>query len=42
MQVVDNEMVYHTPGILVIQMQTEGILCLSNEIPDWEQNEDVL
>jgi hypothetical protein len=26
----------------VIELKSEGVLCFSNEIPDWEENEDIL
>lgn len=33
---------YQRPAVLVIGFKSEGILCLSNNIPDWEEEEDIL
>ena len=42
MEIIETELIYHCPDVLVVSFKSEGILCFSNEIPDWEENEDVL
>jgi hypothetical protein len=39
---IETEQIYQSPDVLVIGFKSEGILCISNEIPDWEENDDVL
>ena len=34
--------VYQSPCILEIGFKSEGVLCFSNNIPDWEENDDIL
>ena len=34
--------VYQSPGSEVLSLEAEGVLCMSNRIPDWESNDDVL
>ena len=41
-EMFDAEWVYESPEVLVIELKSEGVLCFSNEIPDWEENEDIL
>jgi hypothetical protein len=41
-KVVDFEGLYQSPSVLVIGFKFEGILCISNNIPDWEENDDIL
>ena len=36
------KIVYRSPGVEVLNLETEGVLCMSNKIPDWESNDDVL
>ena len=37
-EMFDAEWVYESPEVLVIELKSEGVLCFSNEIPDWEEN----
>lgn len=38
-----DESAYTTPECVIFEMAPEGVLCLSpGQIPDWEENEDVL
>ena len=41
-EIGDTERVYYSPSMQIIALNAEGILCISNNIPDWEENEDVL
>ena len=41
-QIIETELIYRSPDVLVVSFKSEGILCNSYEIPDWEENEDVL
>ena len=41
-EIVDTERVYSSPAVLIIGFKSEGVLCISNNIPDWEENDDVL
>lgn len=36
------EGMYEAPSCSVVEIMTEGVLCGSNPIDDWEENEDVL
>ena len=37
------ESAYTTPECVIFEMAPEGVLCLSpGQIPDWEENDDVL
>ena len=39
---VETKEVYQSPSIKLLSFETEGVLCISNNIPDWEENDDVL
>ena len=41
-EVTETKLVYLSPGIEISGFETEGILCMSNTLPDWEVNEDIL
>ena len=41
-EIVDTERVYSSPAVLIIGFKSEGVLCISNNIPDWEENDDIL
>ena len=41
-KVVYFEGLYQSPSVLVIGFKFEGILCISNNISDWEENDDIL
>ena len=40
--IVETKEVYRSPSIKLLGFETEGVLCISNNIPDWEENDDVL
>ena len=41
-EIVDSEGVYNSPTVQIIAFKAEGVLCISNNIPDWEENDDIL
>ena len=41
-EIVDTERVYSSPAVLIIGFKSEGVLCISNNISDWEENDDIL
>lgn len=41
-EIVETKVVYNSPSIKLLGFETEGMLCLSNNIPDWEENDDIL
>ena len=41
-QIIQAETNYLCPTTTIIKFRTEGVLCLSAPIEDWEENEDVL
>lgn len=41
-KIVDSEGVYNSPTVQIIAFNAEGVLCISNNIPDWEENDDIL
>ena len=36
------ECAYIAPVCVIFEIAPEGVLCMSPEIPDWEENDDVL
>ena len=41
-EITDTKLVYQSPSIEVLILEAEGVLCMSNNIPDWETNDDIL
>lgn len=41
-EIIETERFYQSPIVLVIGFRPEGILCISNNIPDWEEEDDIL
>lgn len=41
-QIFEKERVYCSPEVQIIAFNAEGILCISNNISDWEENDDIL
>lgn len=41
-EITETKSVYQSPSIEVLNLEAEGVLCLSNNIPDWELNDDIL
>lgn len=41
-EMIETKLVYQSPSIKLLNFETEGVLCISNNIPDWEENDDVL
>lgn len=39
---VETKFVYESPDIKLLGFENEGFLCISNNIPDWEENDDIL
>ena len=40
--VIEAGTTYHCPTTTIITLRSEGVLCTSFPIVDWEENEDVL
>lgn len=40
--IINTKTNYHCPETIVITLRSEGVLCGSFPIEDWEENEDVL
>ena len=41
-EVTETELIYLSPDIEISSFETEGVLCMSVTLPDWEENEDIL
>ena len=41
-EITETKSVYQSPYIEVLSFEAEGVLCMSNNIPNWDSNEDVL
>ncbi len=41
-EMTETKSVYQSPGIEILSFEKEGVLCMSNNIPDWELNDDIL
>ena len=41
-EIIEIKLVYQSPSIEVLNLEAEGVLCMSNNIPDWELNDDIL
>ena len=41
-EVTEIKSVYQSPSIGTLSFEAEGVLCMSNIIPDWEPNDDIL
>ena len=41
-EIIETKAVYQSPCIEISSYETEGVLCMSPNIPDWDTNDDIL
>lgn len=41
-EITETKWVYQSPNIEILSFEAEGVLCMSNNIPDWGSNDDIL
>lgn len=41
-EIIDAKLVYQSPDIELSIFETEGVLCMSSNIHNWESNDDIL
>ena len=41
-EITQTKLVYQSPDIEILSFEAEDVLCISNNIPDWESNDDIL
>ena len=41
-EITKTKLLYQSPSVEILSFEAEGVLCMSNNIPDWELNDDIL
>ena len=41
-EITETNSIYQSPRIEILSYDAEGVLCMSNNSPNWDSNEDVL